>query len=183
MKSNLKWTVLAVAISATFAAYADEEPTPADPTETTVVYDETVNINDTRNYTTNVDDTLERMQQLHPVLDQVRNDPALALSSIVYRLLTVLPRSITTNIAGSLMKGVDVAATNVPGPPIPVYCAGSKVEALIPFAPKAGAAVNIGLMSYDGVAYVGINCDPAAVTDPELFTECFRQAVENVIDL
>ena len=57
MKSNLKWTVLAVAISATFAAYADEEPTPADPTETTVVYDETVNINDTRNYTTNVDDT------------------------------------------------------------------------------------------------------------------------------
>ena len=57
MKSNLKWTVLAVAISATFAAYAEEEPTPADSTETTVVYDETVNINDTRNYTTNVDDT------------------------------------------------------------------------------------------------------------------------------
>lgn len=132
---------------------------------------------------TNVDDTLERMQQLHPVLDQVRHDPALSLSSIVYRLLTVLPRPITTNIAGSLMKGVDVAATNVPGPPIPVYTGGAKVTGLIPFAPKAGAAVNIGLMSYNGTAFVGINCDPAAVTDPELFTECFRQAVEKVIDL
>lgn len=132
---------------------------------------------------TNVDDTLERMQQLHPILDQTRHDPALSLSSIVYRLLTVLPRSITTNVAGSLMKGVDVAATNVPGPPIPVYTAGARVQALIPFAPKAGAAVNIGLMSYDGVAYVGINCDPAAVTDPELFTECFRQSLERVIDL
>lgn len=132
---------------------------------------------------TNVDDTLERMNQLHPILDQTRNDPALSLSSIVYRLLTVLPRTITTNVAGSLMKGVDIAATNVPGPPIPVYLAGAKVEGLIPFAPKAGAAVNIGLMSYNGVAYVGVNCDPAAVTDPELFTECFRQALEKVIDL
>ena len=57
MKSNLKWTVLAVAISATFNAYADDEPEPPAATETVIVHDETVNINDTRNYTTNVDDT------------------------------------------------------------------------------------------------------------------------------
>lgn len=35
-----------------------------------------------------------------------------------------------------MMKGTDVAATNVPGPPIPVYMAGAKVEQMLPFAPK-----------------------------------------------
>ncbi len=66
------------------------------------------------------------------------------------QLLTVLPRCVTTNIAGGLMKGTDFAATNVPGPPIPVYFAGAEVGLpMIPFAAKAGAAVNVGLMSYD----------------------------------
>lgn len=132
---------------------------------------------------TNVADPTDRMKQLHPILDEIRHDPALALSSIIYRLLTVLPKQVTTNIASSLMKGVDVAATNVPGPPIPVYMAGAKVLGLIPFAPKAGAAINIGLMSYDGTAFIGINVDPAAVPDPELFTECLRRAFEEVIEL
>lgn len=54
MKSNLKWTVLAVAISAAAAAHAGQrDHNPA----TTVVYDEDVTIDDTRNYETNVTNT------------------------------------------------------------------------------------------------------------------------------
>ncbi|MBN8223227.1 MAG: adhesin [Xanthomonadales bacterium] len=56
MKSNLKWTVLAVAISAAAAAQADE-PSPPASSETIIVYDEDVTIDDTRNYETNVTNT------------------------------------------------------------------------------------------------------------------------------
>jgi len=56
MKSNLKWTVLAVAISAAAAAQA-EDPAPPESNETNIVYNETVNIDDTRNYETNTSNT------------------------------------------------------------------------------------------------------------------------------
>lgn len=130
---------------------------------------------------TTVRDAASRMKQLHPILTQARMEPALPVSQLVYRLLAVLPRPVTTSIAGGLMKGTDFAATNVPGPPIEIYMAGAKVESLIPFAPKAGAAVNIGLMSYATKVFIGINIDRAAVEFPEELTDCLAQSLEQVL--
>lgn len=126
-------------------------------------------------------DAARRIRQLHPILVQAREEPALAVSSQVYKVLMTLPRAITTRIAGGLMKGTDVVATNVPGPPIPVYMAGAKVTRMIPFAPKGGAAVNVGLMSYDGSAEIGVNIDTEAVADPDLMLESLRSSFADVV--
>jgi diacylglycerol O-acyltransferase / wax synthase len=126
-------------------------------------------------------DAARRIRQLHPILVQAREEPALAVSGQVYKVLMTLPRAITTRIAGGLMKGTDVVATNVPGPPIPVYMAGAKVTRMIPFAPKGGAAVNVGLMSYDGRAEIGVNVDTEAVSNPELLLDCLRQSFADVV--
>ena len=128
----------------------------------------------------NTEDASDRMRQLHPILVQARMEPALPFSEVIYKALSVLPRPLTTTIAGGMMKGTDVAATNVPGPPIPVFFAGAKVTSMIPFAPKGGAAVNIGLMSYDGKVFLGINIDRAAVTYPEELTDDIASALDQV---
>lgn len=126
---------------------------------------------------TDLDDPAARIRELHPVLQRAQHDPGLRLSDVVYRVLTALPRPVTTIAAGALMKGVDVAATNVPGPPDDIYLAGGKVTMMIPFAPKAGAAVNIALMSYAGRAFIGINSDPAAVADARRLSGCIDEAL------
>lgn len=122
-----------------------------------------------------------RIRQLHPILAQARNEPALTISDPVYKVLMTLPRAITTRIAGGLMKGTDFAATNVPGPPFPVYLAGARVNRLIPFAPKSGASLNIGLMSYNGRAEIGINIDREAVPDVEFLLECFDNSFKEIL--
>ena len=126
-------------------------------------------------------DAQRRIRQLPPILQQAREQPALAISGQVYKVLMTLPRAITTRIAGGLMKGTDVVATNVPGPPIPVFMAGARVTRMIPFAPKGGAAVNVGLMSYDGKAEIGVNIDTDAVPDPEEFMACLRTSFDEVL--
>lgn len=128
-------------------------------------------------------DLPRRIRQLVPVLRQAKDEPALELSDAVYRLLTRLPRPLTTVIAGGLMKGTDVVATNVPGPPIPIYLGGAQVTRLIPFAPKGGAAINFALMTYNGTAEVGINCDDAAVDEPRRLGELMQQSLDSVVEL
>ncbi|MBU6313179.1 MAG: DUF1298 domain-containing protein [Actinomycetales bacterium] len=123
---------------------------------------------------------VDTMRDLHPVLLAARTEPALPVSTIVYRLLCTLPNPVATVIAGGLMKGTDVAATNVPGPPFPVYVAGAKATRIVPFAPKGGAALNIALMTYDGSAYFGITMDPAAVTDTDLLVGSLAAAMHEV---
>jgi WS/DGAT/MGAT family acyltransferase len=125
-------------------------------------------------------DPARRIQQLHPVLRQARTEPAAVLTDQVFRLLTMLPRSISTTVAGGLMKGTDFVATNVPGPPFPVYFAGSKILRMLPYAPKAGAAVNCALMSYNGVAQVGVNIDTMAVPDPAELVEDLKAGLEQI---
>lgn len=118
-----------------------------------------------------------RINDFHPLLKQARTEPALEISEPIFRLLTSLPRPATTALAGGLMKGTDVAATNVPGPPIQVYVAGARVQALIPFAPKGGAAMNVAMMTYAGTAQFGINLDTAAIYDHDVMIECIAETV------
>ena len=58
-----------------------------------------------------------RIRRLSPLLMQARTEPALVVSDTIYRLLTALPQSAATSVASGMMKGCDLAITNVPGPP------------------------------------------------------------------
>jgi WS/DGAT/MGAT family acyltransferase len=128
-------------------------------------------------------DPRTRIRRLSPLLKSARTEPALPVSDFVFRRLSQLPQPVTTMIAGGLMKGTDFAATNVPGPPIPVYMAGAEVLRFVPFAPKAGAAVNIALMSYNGVAQLGVNIDRGAVEDPDDLVRCLSEGLDGVLSL
>ena len=69
----------------------------------------------------------------------------------------------------------------MPGPPIPLYAAGAAVEAIVPFAPKAGAAANIALMTYNGIAFVGVNIDTRAIPDTDAFVKHLVAGFEEVL--
>ncbi len=129
----------------------------------------------------NESDAGRRIRQLSPLLKQAKEEPALAVSDQVYKVLMSLPRPITTRIAGGLMKGTDLVVTNVPGPPFEVYLAGAKVTRMIPLAPKGGAAVNIAFMTYNGNAEIGINIDTEAVPDPDEMTACLQAGFDEVV--
>jgi diacylglycerol O-acyltransferase len=79
-----------------------------------------------------------------------------------------------------MLKGVDFVTSNVPGAPFTVYAGGAKVEANFAFGPLAGAGANITLLSYVDELHVGINTDPAAVTDPDLFLACMDESFEEI---
>jgi WS/DGAT/MGAT family acyltransferase len=128
-----------------------------------------------------VDDAAAHMSVLSPLLKQARTEPALMLSDQVYRMLVRMPTAAATSVSAGLMKGTDVAATNLPGPPIPVYFAGARVQALLPFAPRGGAAVNVALMTYDGRGFFAVNVDERAVFHASALVDDLQAAAEEVL--
>jgi hypothetical protein len=112
-----------------------------------------------------------------------RDEPANQLVEPMSNLLNRLPTSVVTQIFGTMMKGLDFQASNVPGSPFPLFLMGTPVEAIFPFGPLAGAAVNVTLLSYQNELNVGVNIDPAAVPDVDVFMECLRTAYDDLLDL
>ena len=130
-----------------------------------------------------IEDPIGRMNAVRELVARWRNEPVLSLTEPLANLLARLPASATTALFGSMLKGIDFVTSNVPGPPIPVYIDGVPMERQIAFGPMTGAAANLVVLSYCDTLNVGINTDPAAIDDPELFTECLRKGFDEVLAL
>lgn len=128
-------------------------------------------------------DLLELMEHVRGCAVAARDEPANHLVAPVANLLNRLPTSVVTQIFGTMMKGLDFQASNVPGSPVPLFMDGVPVTAVFPFGPLAGAAVNVTLLSYQNELNIGVNVDPAAVPDGDVFMECLRVAYDELLDL
>jgi hypothetical protein len=74
-----------------------------------------------------------------------------------------------------------VTASNVPGVPVPVWLAGARVERMYPLVGTIGSAINVTMLTYDGVASVGISSDDAAITDRKELIASLRHGFAEVI--
>jgi len=125
-------------------------------------------------------DPVERMRQLRELIRSQRDEPALAATEAIAGILNRLPTSLTTQLFGSMLKGIDFVTSNVPGAPIPVFLAGAKLEANFAFGPLAGSAANVTLLSYQDELHIGVNMDPAAIPDTDVFMSCLNEGFDEV---
>ena len=128
----------------------------------------------------NIADPVERMRVIRGLVTEQRAEPALAFTDAIAGVLNRLPTGAVTQLFGSMLKGIDFVTSNVPGAPFPVYLAGSRVDGNFAFAPLSGAAANITLLSHIDELQVGVNTDPAAVPDPDVFLACLQEGFDEV---
>ena len=94
----------------------------------------------------------------------------LPVQAVLVPLLTQLPLSLANMIC-----------TNVPGPQWPLYLLGRKLLRCYPYVPIGGLlGVNVAILSYNGVAYVGFGGDVFAVPDIERFENMLRESFEEL---
>jgi WS/DGAT/MGAT family acyltransferase len=80
--------------------------------------------------------------------------------------------------SGLTRRLFNVVVTNVPGPQYPLYAAGARMLDCYPVVPLArGQAVTIGLISYDGGVFYGMNCDRDAMPDIDVLAGCIEESI------
>ena len=88
-----------------------------------------------------------------------------------------------SRVAAEESQGVHLVITNVPGPQFPMYLAGAEMVETYPVPPlQPGFGVAIGVTSYDGGVYYGITADRDALPDIDVFGQCVREALDELVD-
>jgi diacylglycerol O-acyltransferase len=128
-----------------------------------------------------VEDPAERVRALGVLVRNWRAEPALRMTSALAGTLNRLPTSTTTALFGGMLKCVDFVATNVPGAPVSVYIGGARIDRMYAFAPTAGAAVNVSLISHCDTCCVGVVVDTTAVPDAAVLVDCLRLGFEEML--
>lgn len=124
----------------------------------------------------------DRIRSVGAQLTRLRAEPSLGHINPVSAMIQRLGKPTAKWIVGGMMKGIDLLASNVAGPPFPLYLAGAKVDEFYAMGPPAGAAVNITMFSYDGRIFFSITADAAAVTDRAGFLDCLDAAIADAVE-
>ncbi len=75
----------------------------------------------------------------------------------------------------------NVMITNVPGPQSPLYAGDAKMLSTFPVMPLAkGQALSIGITSYDGGVYYGLNADRAAMPDVDDLGSSILESIDEL---
>jgi diacylglycerol O-acyltransferase len=87
--------------------------------------------------------------------------------------------SLGARVASGLSRRLfNLVLTNVPGPQQPLYLVGSRMLSSFPVIPLArGQALSVGLTSYDGGVYYGLNADRGAMPDLDVLAQCILDSL------
>ena len=68
------------------------------------------------------------------------------------------------------------------GSPVPLFIAGAPVLANYPFGPRTGTALNATVLTYCDDLNLGLNIDPAAITDVDAFMADLADSFNSLLD-
>ncbi|MEO3761313.1 wax ester/triacylglycerol synthase domain-containing protein [Mycobacterium sp. B14F4] len=126
-----------------------------------------------------VADPAERIREIHRRASGVRHERSLPYTQMIAGMLNLMPRW----YIGSILRHVDLVASDVPGIPVPVYLGGAPVSGQYAFGPTIGAAVNVTLLTYVDMCHFGINVDTGSIPDFDNFRDCLVEGFDEVLAL
>ena len=87
------------------------------------------------------------------------------------------------SIAHSVAMPFNTVVTNVPGPPIPIYSAGAKLEsmALSLICLTDGLGLAHVVQSYCDEAYISFTACRDIMPDPEFYSQCLKESFEEML--
>lgn len=130
-----------------------------------------------------LEDPIARLRRVHDLVASRRAELGLQALDRLAPTLRQIPARLAIAAMGAHARRVDLQASNLVGPPCPLYLAGEKVETMFAFGPLPGVPAMGVLVSYNGMCTVGFTLDPAAVTDTALFVDCMHDAFEELFKI
>jgi diacylglycerol O-acyltransferase / wax synthase len=92
------------------------------------------------------------------------------------------PKLLQDQLLQALSRNGTAVMTNVPGPQVPLYVAGAKIEGFMFWVPQAGdIGMGVSILSYNGTVQFGLITDRGLVPDPEAVIRRFRPEFEKLV--
>ena len=126
---------------------------------------------------TNITEPPRSSRSVRRRMGRIKNGHEAAIAFRIQDVISGLSKSVYQASVDLLANRAIGVLTNVPGPPVPVYVAGQKIEGMVGWAPLSGnQPMCFTIYSYDGKVFVGIACDAELVPDHEQIVDGYAEA-------
>jgi WS/DGAT/MGAT family acyltransferase len=128
-------------------------------------------------------DPVERLDAIREAMADVKESGQAVGAQALTSLSGFAPPTIMAQAARlqARQRLFNLVVTNVPGPQMPLYVLGRRLEAMYPMVPLAeNTALGIAIISYNGTINFGLNGDYDTLSDIETLADELRSAIEEL---
>jgi WS/DGAT/MGAT family acyltransferase len=112
-------------------------------------------------------DIHERFIETRRYMNEIKSSPEAVVAYGVLYALGMTPMDIESVFLDFFGAKSSMVLTNVPGPQIQLYMAGSPIREIMAWVPQSGGlGMGISLISYNGSVMIGVATDEGLVPDP-----------------
>jgi diacylglycerol O-acyltransferase / wax synthase len=131
-------------------------------------------------------DPRRRLDEIHVETARLKASEQARAASLIIEATGWTPPTINRVLAGAMSRPLvfNLVISNVPGPQLPFYLLGRRLEAIYPFVPLSpqNHALSIGVLSYDGGVFFGLAGDRDALADIDDLAEDLEDSLaESVV--
>jgi WS/DGAT/MGAT family acyltransferase len=113
-------------------------------------------------------DPLERLRQVRAAMEQLKRSGESVRMSRMMDLLSYVPVPLQHQLGWVQSTPINTICTNVPGPPVSLYCQGRRLDTMVPIVPLAqGVGLAFAILSYADTITIGADLDPGLISDGE----------------
>lgn len=129
-------------------------------------------------------DPLDRLNEVHKRMEALKESKEGPVGLIILGSFGLSPQELHGTLVDFFGKKLTAVMTNVPGPPMPLYLAGRRIDELMFWVPQSGRlGLGISIISYAGKVYLGVATDAGLVPDPDEIIEGFYREFDGLADL
>ncbi len=126
---------------------------------------------------TNIDDPVRTLGVVRHRMGRIKRGHEAVVDYAVQAAISRMSKRLYRASIDLLANRAVGVLTNVPGPRVPLYVAGQKVEGMMGWAPlTADQVMSVTIFSYDGKVFVGIAADAGLVPEHERIVDGFADA-------
>lgn len=125
---------------------------------------------------------LERVYVVKQRMEALKRSKQAVMTFGALTVLGQAPLALQRQALDLLSRKATAVATNVPGPQMPLYLAGQRLQELMFWVPQSSSiGLGISILSYDGRVQFGIMVDRNLVPDPEAVINRFASEFEKLL--
>jgi diacylglycerol O-acyltransferase / wax synthase len=128
------------------------------------------------------DNPVRRLERVAENMRQLKSSRQAMVSFGLLAAMGLAPAGVQRTALELFSRKASAVATNVPGPPLPLYLAGCQITEQMFWVPQTGSiGIGISIMSYNNRVYFGLISDAKLLPDPDSVIQRFRPEFEKLL--
>ncbi len=125
---------------------------------------------------------VRRLEHVAENMRQLKSSRQAIVSFGLLAAMGLAPAGVQRTALELFSRKASAVATNVPGPPLPLYLAGCQITEQMFWVPQTGSiGIGISIMSYNNKVYFGLISDAKLLPDPDSVIQRFRPEFEKLL--